>query len=109
MRSILLVIGSLRKNSFNRQLAQVISSELAGKATVSTLRFDDIPYMNQDIEWPAPETVCRVRETVAAADGVWIVTPEYNFNFPGLLKNLLDWLSRPTQQGDYKSAAMNKK
>ena len=77
MRSILLVIGSLRKNSFNRQLAQVISSELAGKATVSTLRFDDIPYMNQDIEWPAPETVRRVRETVAAADGVWIVTPEY--------------------------------
>ena len=43
MRSILLVIGSLRKNSFNRQLAQVISSELAGKADVSTLRFDDIP------------------------------------------------------------------
>lgn len=109
MRSILLVIGSLRKNSFNRQLAQVISSELAGKADVSTLRFDDIPYMNQDIEWPAPEAVRRVRETVAAADGVWIVTPEYNFNFPGLLKNLLDWLSRPTVQGDYKSAAMYKK
>ena len=63
MRSILLVIGSLRKNSFNRQLAQVISSELAGKADVSTLRFDDIPYMNQDIEWPAPEAVRRVRET----------------------------------------------
>ncbi|MGI6074860.1 MAG: NADPH-dependent FMN reductase [Pyramidobacter sp.] len=106
MHNILFIIGSLRKNSFNRQLATVISSELAGKATFSTLQFDDIPYMNQDIEWPTPEAIHRVRQDVAAADGVWIVTPEYNSNFPGLLKNLLDWLSRPTVQGSYKSAAM---
>lgn len=106
MHNILFIIGSLRKKSFNRQLAEAVSSELADKAHVSILQFGDIPFMNQDIEWPTPEAIRRVRTDVAAADGVWIFTPEYNSNFPGLLKNLLDWLSRPAEQGKYKSAVL---
>ena len=51
--------------------------------------------MNQDIENPAPPAVATAREAVRAADGIWFFTPEYNFSYPGLLKNLLDWLSRP--------------
>lgn len=51
--------------------------------------------MNQDIEYPAPEAVKRVRDAVKSADGIWFFTPEYNHFFPGVLKNLNDWLSRP--------------
>jgi chromate reductase len=50
--------------------------------------------MNQDIEFPVPTAVKRVREAVKAADGIWFFTPEYNHFFPGVLKNLIDWLSR---------------
>ena len=97
---ILMIIGSLRRNSFNRQLAQIAAKMLEGKAAVSVLGYSDIPYMNQDIEFPAPEAVRRAREEVDAADGIWIFSPEYNFNSPGALKNLLDWLSRPLVKND---------
>lgn len=55
--------------------------------------------MNQDIEFPAPESVTQVRGKVAAADALWIFSPEYNYSYPGHLKNLIDWLSRPLVQG----------
>lgn len=51
--------------------------------------------MNQDIEYPVPEAVKRVRDAVKSADGIWSFTPEYNHFFSGVLKNLIDWLSRP--------------
>jgi NAD(P)H-dependent FMN reductase len=57
--------------------------------------------LNQDIEFPAPEAVLRVRKEVESSDGIWIVTPEYNYSYPGALKNLLDWLSRPHKPNDY--------
>ena len=79
----------LRKNSFNRQLAQEIEKLINDRAEVSYLSFSDLPYMNQDIEFPAPKEVERVRREVESADGVWFITPEYNSSYPGLLKNLL--------------------
>ena len=57
--------------------------------------------MNQDIEFPTPESVARVRQEVLAADGIWIFSPEYNYQIPGVLKNLLDWLSRPLVPNDW--------
>lgn len=101
MRNILFIIGSLRRESYNRQLAKQAEALLAGKAQVSYLDFSDLPFMNQDIEFPAPAAVARVREAVQQADGIWIFTPEYNSSYPGLLKNLLDWLSRPLKPNDY--------
>ncbi len=92
---IVMIVGSFRKNSLNRQAAEKIVDLLRGRAEVSYLTYDDIPYMNQDLEACMPRAVERVRREVAAADAVWIVTPEYNRSYPGLLKNLLDWLSRP--------------
>ena len=54
--------------------------------------------MNQDFEYPAPEPVKRVREQVKSANGIWFFTPEYNHAVPGVLKNLIDWLSRPVSK-----------
>jgi len=57
-----------------------------------------VPLFNQDIEHPAPDPVRRVREAVKAADGLWFFSPEYNHGVPGVLKNLIDWLSRPVSE-----------
>ncbi len=92
---ILAIVGSLRKESYNRQLALVAKEILGDQSDFSLLEYQDIPLMNQDIEYPAPEAVKRVREEVKSADGIWFFTPEYNHFFPGVLKNLIDWLSRP--------------
>jgi NAD(P)H-dependent FMN reductase len=101
MKNILFIVGSLRKDSFNRQLAKEAEKYLAGIATVNYLDYTEVPFINQDIEYPAPAAVTKLRETVAKADGIWIFTPEYNFSYPGHLKNLLDWLSRPVVAFDF--------
>lgn len=101
-KNILMIVGSLRKQSFNLQLAKEIESILGERAKVTYLQYGDLPYMNQDIEFPAPESVARVRSAVQAADGLWICTPEYNYSYPGVLKNLLDWLSRPLEENNWK-------
>ncbi len=95
MKKVLMIVGSTRVGSFNQQLADYIVRKLEGKADVSFLEYSDVPFMNQDIEFPAPEPVARVREDVITADGLWVVTPEYNGYPPALIKNLFDWLSRP--------------
>ena len=103
MKKILFIIGSLRKESFNRKLAEEAERMLAGRATVEYLDYSALPLMNQDIEFPAPEAVRKVREKVAEADAIWIFSPEYNYSYPGHLKNLIDWLSRPLVPGDRKT------
>lgn len=70
------------------------------RADFEILSYADVPMMNQDIEFPAPEAVRRVREKVKAADGLWFFTPEHNHFFPAALKNLLDWLSRPISRDE---------
>ncbi len=101
MKKILFVIGSLRAKSFNRQLAGVAKEIIGDRAEVTELDYSDLPLMNQDIEQPEPDAVARVRKAVAEADALWIFTPEYNFSYPGGMKNLLDWLSRPVKPMDY--------
>lgn len=99
MKKVLMIVASMREKSFNMQLARLAADALRGKAEVSFLNYANIPYMNQDIEFPTPEEILRVRGKVSKADGIWIFTPEYNYSYPGVLKNLLDWLSRPTKKG----------
>lgn len=105
MKNILMIVGSLRKNSFNLQLAKQVETMLHGKAQVSYLNYVDLPFMNQDIEFPVPESVARVRQEVQKSDGIWIFSPEYNYQIPGVLKNLLDWLSRPIAPGALRESA----
>ena len=101
MKKILFIIGSLREKSFNRQLANEAMKIIGDRAEVSELNFNDLPRLNQDIENPEPMVVARIRKTVSEADAIWIFTPEYNLSYPGHLKNLLDWLSRPVIPMDY--------
>lgn len=95
---LLAIVGSLRKESYNRQLALKAKEIVGDRADFQLLEYQDIPLMNQDIEYPAPDAVRRVRDEVKSADGIWFFTPEYNHFFPGVLKNLIDWLSRPISE-----------
>ena len=101
MKKILFVIGSLRAKSFNRQVANVAKEIIGNRAEVQELDYSDLPLLNQDIEQPELEAVARIRKDVSEADALWIFTPEYNMSYPGHLKNLLDWLSRPVKFMDY--------
>lgn len=101
MKKILFVIGSLRAKSFNRQLAMMAKEIIGERAEVSELDYSDLPLLNQDVEQPEPIAVARIRKAVAETDALWIFTPEYNMSYPGHLKNLLDWLSRPVKPMDY--------
>ena len=106
MKRIVIIVGSLRERSFNRQLAQMASELLANRCEVEVLDYRDVPFMNQDTEFPPPAAVKRARAAVAAADGLWIFTPEYNYSYPAVLKNLIDWLSRPLKAGDRSTAVI---
>lgn len=105
MAKILMVVASNRQGSFNRQLADVIVSEIGDRAEVKFLDYSALPPMDQDAEFPAPEAVTKVRQEIKDADGLWIVSPQYNNSYPGVLKNLLDWVSRPVEAGDRDAAA----
>jgi chromate reductase len=97
---IIAIVGSLRKDSYNRQLAKAAQVMIGERAEFEILDYSDVPLLNQDIEYPAPRAVRRVREQIKAADGVWFFTPEYNHYFSGVLKNLIDWLSRPISKDE---------
>ena len=96
---VLMIVGSLRKNSFNKQLAAMAEQELGDRASVSVLDWSEVPVFNQDEEFPTPKSVSEARVAVNEADAIWIFTPEYNHSVPGSLKNLFDWLSRPLEDG----------
>lgn len=97
---IMIIVGSLRKHSYNMQLAQAAKSLVGEHVQMDILDYHDIPYMNEDIEFPTPNCIQSIRNQIAAADGIWIFSPEYNHAYPGVLKNLLDWLSRPDALGN---------
>ncbi|NCB32089.1 MAG: NAD(P)H-dependent oxidoreductase [Clostridia bacterium] len=99
-RKILAIVGSLRKDSYNRQLAMEAKKAIGERAAFELLEYADVPLFNQDIELPAPQAVRQVREAVKSAHGIWFFIPEYNHFFSGVLKNLLDWLSRPVSENE---------
>src|ERR1044072_3324129 len=92
---ILGIAGSLRRESYNRSALRA-AVELAPKsATVDIFELDGIPGFNQDNEQNPPRAVVDLKKRVREADAVLIVTPEYNYSVPGVLKNAIDWASRP--------------
>lgn len=92
---ILGISGSLRQGSYNRLALEAAKSLLPEGATLQTHALDDLPIYNQDLEKSAPEPVRRFKEAIRAADAILFVSPEYNYSIPGVLKNAIDWASRP--------------
>jgi chromate reductase len=91
--------GSLRKASFNAGLLRAARELLPDGMTIESFDLSDIPLYNGDVEALGfPEPVQRFRERIAAADALLIATPEYNYSIPGVLKNAIDWASRPPDQ-----------
>lgn len=94
------LLGSLRKASFNGIVARTLPDLAPEGITITPLGcISAFPHYNQDVQDAGfPEPVLAMAEQIRAADGVIVVTPEYNYSVPGVLKNALDWLSRITPQ-----------
>lgn len=91
---VVALVGSIRKESYNVKLAAYVKNKYKEQMDVEILNLRDVPFYDQDIENDPPAAVRELREKVAAADAVLWVTPEYNYSIPGVLKNVIDWLSR---------------
>lgn len=88
------IVGSNRKDSYNMKLAKYMQKTYKGQLDIEVLDIKDIPFYNQDIEDHPNQIVVEFKNKVAAADAVLWLVPEYNASIPGVLKNVLDWLSR---------------
>ncbi len=96
---VLAILGSLRKGSYNRMALEVARQSLPAGMTLDVADIGAIPLYNEDVRqqgFPAP--VEAFRNAIAAADALLFVTPEYNYSMPGVLKNAIDWASRPPSQ-----------
>ncbi|MQP74914.1 NADPH-dependent FMN reductase [Stenotrophomonas sp. MYb238] len=105
---IAVLVGSLRRESYNRRLALALEKLAGERARFDYLRIDDIPLYNQDRDSDFPAQGTRLKEEIRRADAVLFVTAEYNRSIPGVLKNAIDTASRPYGDGafDGKPAAV---
>ena len=95
MISIFGFAGSLRKGSYNRALLRAAVEMVPQGASLDTFDLAPIPPFNQDLEGQPPEVVKTFKQKIRGADAILIATPEYNYSIPGVLKNAIDWASRP--------------
>src|SRR5690349_5357471 len=89
------IVGSNRRESINKKLAQGLAKLAAGRFDVKFVQIDDLPIFNQDHEAAPPLAVVRFRDEISKADALLFVTPEHNRSIPAVLKNAIDWGSRP--------------
>lgn len=93
--NILGFAGSLRQGSYNKALLRAAAELLPEDAKLEIFDLEGVPPFNQDLESSPPETVKELKRKIRSADAILIVTPEYNYSIPGVLKNAIDWASRP--------------
>ena len=104
MIKLVAISGSLRAASANTAVLRTIQNILPDNVQMDILSLDDIPLYNQDLDGPnAPPAVLRFKAAIEASDGLIVCSPEYNFGMPGVLKNALDWASRPAFSSPLKS------
>jgi chromate reductase, NAD(P)H dehydrogenase (quinone) len=101
MFKIAVVVGSNRRESLNRKLAQALAKLGEDKFAFSFVQIDDLPIYNQDHEAELPNSVSRLKAEISSADGLLFVTPEHNRSIPTVLKNAIDWGSRPHGQNSW--------
>jgi NAD(P)H-dependent FMN reductase len=99
---IAVFVGSLQKKSYNKALAHALEKASPEGVEFDYVPIDTVPYFSQDLEADVPAEVKKIRSQVAQADGVLFVTPEYNRGVPGVMKNALDWVSRPYGESAFK-------
>ena len=92
---ILGIAGSLRRESYNRSALRAAIDLVPAGARLETFELDEIPIFNQDHEQHPPASVVEFKRRIREADAILFVTPEYNYSIPGVLKNAIDWASRP--------------
>lgn len=92
---VLGIIGSLRKDSYNRHALLAAAGMMPEGSTMQVVELDGIPVFNQDEERSPPPAVVEFKQRIRAADAILFSTPEYNYSVPGVLKNAIDWASRP--------------
>jgi chromate reductase len=93
--SILGFAGSLRKASYNKAILKAALDMVPENASLEIFDLDGIPPFNQDLEGQPPKKVKDFKLRIRASDAILIATPEYNYSIPGVLKNAIDWASRP--------------
>lgn len=96
--NIAIIVGSLRRDSFNQQLAAGLVKLAPANLSFNEVQIGDLPLYNQDDDDNPSPTVKRLKAEIDAADGLIFLTPEYNRSFPGVLKNAIDHASRPYGQ-----------
>ena len=94
-RNVAVVVGSLRKESFNRKMANALIAMAPPPLALTIVEIGQLPLFNQDLETDPVPAVVAFKQAVAASDAVLFVTPEYNRSMPGVLKNAVDIGSRP--------------
>jgi len=99
--TILGFAGSLRKKSYNKALLRAAEELLPEDARLEIFDLDGIPVFNQDLEYQMPERVKEFKKKIEGADAILIATPEYNSSVPGVLKNAIDWASRPPANNSF--------
>ncbi|HTP79662.1 MAG TPA: NADPH-dependent FMN reductase [Bacteroidota bacterium] len=92
------ISGSLRAKSLNTALLRIAQTQLPANMTLEITDIGGVPLFNQDLESNLPESVVTLKRKIREADGLLIATPEYNFSIPGVLKNAIDWVSRPVKE-----------
>jgi chromate reductase len=92
---ILGIAGSLRRDSYNRAALRAATELVPEGASIDIFELDGIPGFNQDEEQNPPAKVVELKRRIREVDAILFVTPEYNYSVPGVLKNAIDWASRP--------------
>ncbi|WP_423068189.1 NADPH-dependent FMN reductase [Devosia sp. CN2-171] len=95
MYRVAVLVGSTRQTSSNLKLARALEKLAAGKLAFNYIRIDNLPFYDEALWDDPPAEVIRLKREIAEADAVLFVTPEYNRSIPGILKNAIDWPSRP--------------
>lgn len=94
------IAGSLRDGSYSAGILRALGQRLPAGVDLAVHDLGEVPLYNQDLDTaPPPAAVAALRSAITAADGLVIVTPEFNYGMPGVLKNALDWASRPYGEG----------
>lgn len=104
MFKLLGLAGSIRRASVSKAILQTLAENMPAQARLTLHDLAEIPIYNQDLEQDLPASVAKLRQAIIDCDGMVIVSPEYNHGMSGVIKNAIDWVSRP----GYASVLVNK-